>query len=161
MKLYIRQKIFSWKDKFTFYDSNGNDKYHVEGEFFSFGKKLHVYDSQGREAAYIEQKLLSFLPRYFVYVGNEQIAEIVKEMSFFRPKYSINGLGWQVEGDFFAHDYDIVFNGEKIVTINKKWMTWGDCYELNINDESDEIVALSVVLAIDCVLAVKKAASSG
>ena len=44
MKLYLKQKVFSWGDSFTVYDENGNDKYYVEGEIFSFGKKLHIYD---------------------------------------------------------------------------------------------------------------------
>jgi hypothetical protein len=30
-------------------------------------------------------------------------------------------------------------------------MTWGDSYELDIADPADEIVALAVVLTIDCV----------
>ena len=30
MKLYIRQKVFSWKDKFKVFDEAGNDKYYVE-----------------------------------------------------------------------------------------------------------------------------------
>ena len=33
----------------------------------------------------------------------------------------------------------------------KEWMTWGDSYELDIVNPSDEIVALAVVLTIDCV----------
>jgi uncharacterized protein YxjI len=30
-------------------------------------------------------------------------------------------------------------------------MTWGDTYEIDIADPADEIVAMAVVLAIDCV----------
>ena len=70
MKLYIKQKVFSWGDKFTVKDVNGEDRYFVEGEIFSWGKKLHVYDMCGNEVAFIQQKLFSFLPRYFVYVGD-------------------------------------------------------------------------------------------
>jgi uncharacterized protein YxjI len=44
MKLYIKQKVFSWADRFTVKDENGADRYFVEGEMFSWGKKLHVYD---------------------------------------------------------------------------------------------------------------------
>lgn len=153
MKLYIRQKVFSWADRFNVMDEYGQDKYHVEGEFFSFGKKLHVYNTSGSESAFIQQKLFSFLPRYFVFVQGIQIAEIVKEFTFLHPKYSIDGLGWEIEGDFWAHDYEITQNGLVIVTIHKEWMTWGDCYELDIADERDEITALSVVLAIDCAMA--------
>ncbi|MBQ8503773.1 MAG: LURP-one-related family protein [Clostridia bacterium] len=160
MKLYIKQKVFSWNDKFTVYDEYGYDRYYVEGEFFSFGKKLHVYDLNGREVAFIEQKVMSFLPRFFVYVNGAQVAEIVKQFTFFRPKYSIDGLGWNIEGSFWAHDYEITQNGRPIVTIMKEWMTWGDCYELNIANPQDEIVALAVVLTIDCVMAAQQAAAS-
>ena len=153
MKLYIKQKVFTWGDKFTVKDINGNDRYYVEGEVFSWGKKLHVYDMNGNEAAFIQQKVFSFLPRYFVYVGDEQVAEIVKEFSFLFPRYSIEGLGWDIEGRFMAHDYEITQNGRPIVTISKEWITWGDSYELDIADSKDEIVALAVVLTIDAVMA--------
>ncbi len=160
MKLYIKQKVFSWNDKFKVFDEQGNERYFVEGEFFSLGKKLHVYDSERNEAAFIAQKLFSFLPRYFVYVNGNEVAEIVKHFSLFRPKYTIEGLGWEINGDFFAHDYVISRNGRNIVSISKQWMTWGDCYELEIENENDEIVALAVVLAIDCVMAAQNAAAS-
>lgn len=160
MKLYMRQKVFSWVDKFTVKDENGQDKYNVEGEFFSFGKKLHVYNAIGTETAFIQQKVFSFLPRYFVFVDGQQVAEINKEFTFLRPKYSIEGLGWGINGSFMAHDYEIVQNGRTIVTIHKAWMTWGDCYELNITDAKDEVVALTVVLAIDCVMAAEAASSN-
>ena len=152
MKLYIKEKVFSWGDKFTVKDEFGNDKYLVQGEVFSWGKKLHVYDHAGREVAFIKQEVWSFLPRYYVFCGDEQIAEIKKEFSFFFPRYSIQGLGWEIEGKFMAHDYEITQNGDSIVSIRKEWMTWGDSYELNIVYPQDEIVALAVVLTIDCVM---------
>ena len=160
MKLYIRQKVFSWVDRFTVKDESGADKYLVEGEFFSWGKKLHVSDLNGNEVAFIQQKVFSFLPKFFVFIDGRQIAEIVKEFTFFRPKYGIEGLGWEIEGSFMAHDYKITKQGRSIVTIHKEWMTWGDCYELDVVSEQDEIISLSVVLAIDCVMAAEGAAAS-
>lgn len=152
MKLYIKQKIFSWNDKFSVFDVNGEERYFVEGEFFSWGKKLHVYDSAQREAAFIRQEVLTFLPKFIVSVDGQEIAEIVKEFTFFKPKYRIDGLGWAIDGDFWDHDYEITKNGSTIVSISKEWFTWGDCYELDIESPEDEITALAVVLAIDCVL---------
>ena len=38
VRLYIKQKVFSWGDKFTVRDENGRDRYYVEGEIFTFGK---------------------------------------------------------------------------------------------------------------------------
>ena len=160
MKLYIKEKVFSWGDKFTVKDSHGEDKYIVEGEVFTFGKKLHVYDKQGREVAFIKQEVWSFLPRYYVFCGDRQIAEIKKEFTFLFPRYTIEGLGWEIDGSFMAHDYQITKRGRKIVTISKEWMTWGDSYELDIADPADELVALAVVIAIDCVTEANSAAAS-
>ena len=160
MELYIKQKVFSWGDKFTVKDEYGNDKYFVQGEVFSWGKKLHVYDSVGREVAFIKQEVWSFLPRFYVFCGDEQIAEIKKEFTFLFQRYSIQGLGWEIEGKLMAHDYEITKNGELIVSISKEWMTWGDSYELSIANPEDEIVALAVVLSIDCVMEAGSRASA-
>ena len=160
MKLYIKEKVFSWGDKFTVKDAYGEDKYIVEGEVFTFGKKLHVYDRSGREVAFIKQEVWSFLPRYYVFCGDRQIAEIKKEFTFLCPRYTIEGLGWEIDGSFMAHDYQITKRDRKIVTISKEWMTWGDSYELDIADPADELVALAVVIAIDCVTETASAAAS-
>lgn len=151
MKLYIKEKVFSWGDKFTVKDIDGYDKYLVEGEVFTWGKKLHVYDISGREVAFIKQELWSFLPRYQVFCGNRQVAEIKKEFTFLFPKYTIAGLGWEIDGSFMAHEYQITKAGRNIVSISKEWMTWGDSYELDIANPADEIIALAVVITIDCV----------
>ena len=152
MKLYMKQKVFSWADTFTVKDSMGEDQYFIKGEAFSWGKKLHVYDRSGREVAFVRQKLWTFMPRYMVSVNGTDVAEIVKEFTFLRPKYSILGPGWEVDGSFWEHDYEVTENGRPIVSIRKEWMTWGDTYELDIADAGNEVMALAVVLAIDCVL---------
>lgn len=151
MRLYIKEKVFSWGDKFTVKDEDGNTKYVVEGEVFSWGKKLHVYDTNGDEVAFIKQELFSFLPRYSVFCNNEQVVEIRKEFSLIFPKYRIDGRGWEIRGKFMEHDYEITKRGQTIVSIKKEWMTWGDSYKLDIMNPEDEIIALAVVLTIDCV----------
>ena len=153
MKLYIKQKVFSWGDKFTVKDAAGQDRYYVEGEVFTWGKKLHVYDMDGNEAAFIQQKMFSFLPTYHVFINDNQVAEIVKEFSFFKPYYTIYGPGWEAAGKFLYHDYEITQGEFPVATIQKEWMTWGDCYELDVPNPNHEVLALAVVLAIDCVIA--------
>ena len=151
MKLYMREKVFSWNERFTVWDENGNDKYYVEGEFFSLGKKLHLLGACGDEVAFIRQELLTLMPRFTVTVAGREIAQIRKEFTFFFQRYVIDGLGWEIDGDVWAHDYEIRKNGRIIVRITKEWLTWGDSYVLDILDPADELVALAVVLTIDCV----------
>lgn len=160
MKLYIKQKVFSWRNRFTVKDEYGEDKYYVEGELFSWGHKLHIFDKQNTEVAFIQQKVLSFLPKYYVFRNGIQIAEIVKLFTFFKPKYSITGLDWAIEGSVWAHDYKITSKGRQIVSIQKEWFTWGDSYVLDIENPDDEILALAVMLTIDCVMATAASSSS-
>lgn len=152
MRLYIRQKVFSWGDQFAVIDEDGRERYYVKGEVFTFGKKLHVYDAHGREVAFIKQQIWSWLPKYHVFCGERHVADIKKEFTFAFPRYTVSGLGWEVSGNFWAHDYEIAKSGEPIVYINKAWMSWGDSYRLDIVNPQDEIMALAVVLTIDCVL---------
>ncbi len=152
MKFYIQQRVFTFGDKFSIYDQNENECFYVEGEVFTFGKKLHLYSANGNEAAFIHQKLFSFLPKYYISVGGNDIAEVVKEFTFFRNEYTVHGLGWRVSGDFMDHDYSITSEDRTIAVISKQWFSWGDAYEIDIADGIDPALAIAVVLIIDACL---------
>lgn len=161
MKLYIKEKVFSWYDQFSVTNNWGEERYYVEGELFSFGKKLHIMYPDGTEAATIHQKLWSFFPSYDVYINGCRVTRVIKKFSFLRPSYSIEGLGWEMIGNFWEHNYEINDAGKRIASIRKEWMAWGDSYELDISDSSPELMALAVVLIIDCVAESRAAASAG
>ncbi|MBE6612615.1 MAG: hypothetical protein E7632_08990 [Ruminococcaceae bacterium] len=152
MKLYMKQRWFSWGDVFHIYNPDGSERFAVEGEIFTFGRKLHLYDMAGRELAFVRQELLTFLPRYTILKGDTEIAEVVKEFTFFRHEYTVEGLGWTVSGDFLDHDYEITGGGRRVASVSKEWFTLGDAYEIDIADGVDEIAALAVVLVIDACL---------
>ena len=152
MNLYMQQKVFSFRDKFWIYDQHGNGKYYVEGEIFSFGKKLHIYDANNQEVMYISQKLLSFLPKYEIYSEQGLVAEVVKDFTFFKQKYEVNGPGWIVEGDFFEHEYKIIDRGGVVAAVSKKWLSFGDSYEIQMSDSVKDAFVLAIVLVIDACL---------
>ncbi|MDR0838479.1 MAG: LURP-one-related family protein [Oscillospiraceae bacterium] len=147
----MRQQVFSWRDKFHIKDERGDDRYYVEGEIFALGKKLHVFDSAGREVAFIRQKLLALLPKYYIEIGGGTI-EIVKEFTLLKPRFRFNGLPWTLQGDFWAHEYTLSDGGRVVMQLSKRWLTWGDTYELDIADTNNELLCLCVALAVDCVL---------
>lgn len=152
MKLLIKEKAFSWTDTFTVKDEQGNDRWFVKGELFSFGRKLHVTDVYGEEIARIEQELFHFRRRYNVTIRGRQTASVVQEFTFFKPRYTVEGPGWDVQGNFWGHEFTVTDGGRTVVTISKEWFTWGDCYVLDVEDGTDELTALAVVLAIDCMV---------
>lgn len=152
MKLLIKEKAFSWTDTFTVKDEQGGDRWFVKGELFSFGRKLHVTDVYDEEIAKIEQELFRFRRRYNVTVRGRQTASVVQEFTFLRPRYTVEGPGWDVQGNFWGHEFTVTEGGRTVVTISKEWFTWGDCYVLDVADGTDELTALAVVLAIDCMV---------
>ena len=149
MNLYIKQRVFSFGDKFHVYGDDGEEKYYVEGEAFSFGKKLHLFDMNGRRLADINQKLLSFYPRYYVTTCENRTFEIVKHFTFLRHVYEVNPFGWLVQGDFYDHSYEISNGEEVIIGVQRQWFTFGDAYQIYIKDGIDVVSALSIVLVID------------
>ena len=159
MKLYIKQKVFSWRDRFSIKDVNGSDRWFAQGELFTFGRKLHVYDADGAEVAFIRRKILSFLHRYYIEVGGG-VYEFVREFTFFRPKYTMRNLDWVIDGNFWEHNYCANDNKGEIMRISKAWLSCGDFYELDIRDAQSELLCLCVALAIDCITADTAAAAS-
>lgn len=155
MTLYMDQKVFSWSDKFSIKDANNNPRYFVEGELFSWGHKLHIYNTAGDEVAFVSQKVMTFKPKFEVIINGETVVEVVKEFSFFTPRYTLLGTDWTVDGDFFSRSYEISCGNSFVASIKKAWLSWGDSYEININDNINEILVIATVLAIDCVLEAK------
>lgn len=149
MKLYMKQKIFSWADTFGIFDGEKNRRYTVKGEIIALGKKLHLYDEQGNELAYVKEKIVSLLPEYIIYIRGQKTAKIVKDITLFRPKYTVKELDWKVKGDILDHEYEIRRKKEVIAAVSKKWFAIGDTYEIDINDSADELTVLATVLAID------------
>ncbi len=160
MKYYINQKVFSLKDRFTVLDENGVVCFRAEGEGFTLTRKLHLYDHENNEVAFIHQLFKVWRPCFEVYTGGKLFCRVRRAKPMFRPGYDLEGLDWTVTGRWHEHEFTIVSKERVIVSIYKVWMSWGDSYEIDIQDPADEIPALAVVLAIDAVQADAAAAAA-
>jgi len=163
MKFYIREKIFSIGDSFSIKDVSGNDVFIVEGRIFSFGNKLRIYDMYNNEIVYIEQKLFKLLPEYNIYLNGNHAAKVKKEFTFFSNRFDIdsNMGNYEIQGDFFAHDFSITKNSSEVAVITKKWVSFGDTYEINIDEQENYAFILALVIVIDQVLHDNKNGNNG
>ncbi len=149
MRLLIKQRVFSWGEKFDIYDEQGNVKYFVKGEIFSLGHQLHVYDKFENEIGGVHQQLLTFLPKYDIVMGGQKRGTIVKQFTFFKQQYDVDFNGWHVDGDFLDWNYDVYSGGRPIIHISKEWLAWGDTYTIDFENPADELMGLMLVIAID------------
>lgn len=149
MRLMIKQRVFSWGEKFDIYDEQGNVKYFVKGELFSFGHQLHVYDMYDREIGSVHEKIFSFPKQFEIVTGGVPRGHITKQFTLFWQKYDIDFNGWHVDGNFLDWNYDVYSGGRPIIRINKEWLTWGDTYIIDFENPEDELMGLMLVIAID------------
>ena len=149
MKLYFKQRFFSWFDSYDIYDEAGNTVFTVEGQL-AWAKTLHISDKNGTHIATLKREIFTFLPEFCIYKGDTLAGRISKELSLFSPKYNIDFNGWHIDGDFFEWDYTIMgSNGEQIAVVSKELLNFTDTYVINTVHDADALDALMFTLAID------------
>ena len=150
MQLYIRQRMFSWTDSYDVFDETGAAKYEVRAEFFTLGHQIHVYEKKtGREVGSVHEKLLTFLPQFQIVIDGQVRGAVRKELSLFRPRYSVDYRDWQAEGDFMGWDYRVHRGSTEVLSISKEIFHFTDTYVLEFQNPANEISGLLLVLAID------------
>ena len=144
MKLYFKQRMFSWFDSYDIYhmDDSGAVAFTVEGKL-AWGHCLHILDPMGRQ-------VFTFLPKFDLYIGEQCVGTICKEFTFLRPSFTLDCKGWRVEGSFMEWDYTILdAQNRQVATVSKELFHWTDTYVIDVAEEQDALYALMIVLAID------------
>ncbi|MDP4092316.1 MAG: LURP-one-related family protein [Bacillota bacterium] len=152
MRYIVRQKIFSLGDSFAIKDITGNDVFIVRSQVLSLGHKLRIFDLSGNELCFIEQKLFRFMPEYNIYIAGQQVANIKKKFAFLKNDFVINTndmTQYVVQGDFWAHEFNLVKNGRITARISKQFFAMSDTYGVDIEDGEDQISNLALAIVID------------
>jgi uncharacterized protein YxjI len=152
--VYLKQKVFAIRDEYKVYDDMQNVLYEAKGKFISLNSHKDIFKGGETTPIYtIRQKILTFVPTYFLYDANQQIvAKLAQQLlAFFGVKFNlvVQGKPFKIQGDFFGYNYSISDESGMVVQIQKKFLAWGDTYQLAIEDSFDEALAVSVVLMID------------
>ena len=89
MKMYFKQRLFSWLDSYDIFDENGNTIYTVESQL-SWGHCLHILDASGHDIGVVKEQILTIMPRFAIYADGEQIGMIYRNFTFLHPSYTID-----------------------------------------------------------------------
>ena len=152
MKYYIKQSVFTLAESFTVKNEYAEDVYRVEGSFFRYPKEFNIYDMNGRLVSHIEKQMMKMFSHFDIKTQNVSLT-VRNNFSFFRQSISIVGSDWNLVGDFWSHNYQVIQGNHPIMTIQKHWFTWGDSYELNIANPDDVALCLSIVIVVDKLIA--------
>ncbi|MFN7139198.1 MAG: LURP-one-related/scramblase family protein [Limisphaerales bacterium] len=153
MRYVMKQKWLSWGTDFTIQDSEGTDRFHVDGAALSFGNKLSFQDMARNELAFISQKLLSWGPTYEIYRQDRLVAVVKKEVfTFFRCKFTVDVPGpddLEAQGDFLDREYSFSRGNEVVASVSKKWFKWTDTYGIDVTPGNDDVLILASAVVID------------
>lgn len=154
MLYQMKQKIWTLGDRYTIKDANGHDCFRVEGRVWTLGDKLSFQDMSGQELAFIEQKLLRLRPTYVIYRRDELFAEVVKDWTFLKSRFTVDVPGpndYVVKGDFFDHEFEFLRSDRPVARVSREYFTWAGTYGIWIVDGEDDVTILATAVVIDLV----------
>jgi len=150
---YLKQKVFSFADRYKVFDENQKIVYHCDGTLFSFSHKMSLIETATGKLLYtLKRQIFSFLPTYHLTDPNsKEVATIKKRISLFHHRLDIESDFGQfmIDGDVFAHRFSISANGQTVVDFAKKWVSWGDSYEIAVYPEDHIDFFIALVIMID------------
>ena len=162
MKLHIKGKIISIHKKMEVLDENDNLAYQVSSKALSIHDKTYITDSQGNEIAYIHAKAISIHQVHYVEMNNGINFEIRLELG--HPIHNVLDIiefGWQIRGQFAAHDYEIAdSNGNVLAAAHRKWFSAHGIYYLDIFDDSKSDMLLAAYIVLEHILSNQEASAS-
>jgi len=151
MKYYVKQKVFSLRDKFTIKDYSQNDVYQVQGKFMSISNKLELLNMDGSQVLNAKKKLFKLFKTYNIFSNHDEELATIKKKFSIRPKFDVfvGNDELTVQGSLFAHSFSIMKDNEDLASISKKVFSFGDAYEIDIADETKKELFLFIVIIID------------
>eukprot|EP01132_Coremiostelium_polycephalum_P002471 gene2471-3057_t len=116
---------------------------------------MKMYDNNVEDPKllyYIEEQCRLGYHHYKVFEGRDTEVAFIKQKSLFKPKLEITSEkygDYTLKGKLGAHNFQILNDGLPIGSVTKKWLSWGDTYELDILDSFDYTFFTALVIAID------------
>lgn len=152
MQYFIKQKVFSLKDKFNVVNGNQETLFQVEGKMFSLRNKLNLMDPSGATLFTAQKKLFKIFPEYII-LSNDgtEVARVKRKFSILTQKYDVfeGNNEMDVEGNFLGHSFQVNKNGRIAASIIKKYLSFGDSYVIDVEDENNAVLYLFIVIIID------------
>ncbi|MBR4457184.1 MAG: hypothetical protein IKS32_13355 [Solobacterium sp.] len=68
-------------------------------------------------------------------------------------RHQVGIVNWDVTGLPLDHDFTVTRGFGTVASIHKKWMSFGDCYELHVAEGEDELLALAVMIGLNAIQA--------
>lgn len=160
-KLYFDAKGLAMLNyKFEIRDEAGNLCYKAATVTESLtrhnAKLFDAYDNEIIKVSQQKKLTLSAMNFDLLNSAGQVVCEAIQKVKFVTFTYDLKPLDINIAGNFIKMTFDFTRNGQPIAHVRKKFMSWGDCYEVEIFDPSLEVIFLASVLMIQLVIAAQR-----
>lgn len=154
MRYFIKQKVFSLRDKFNITNEQQDTLYQVEGKLISITNKLFLTNPTGDLVLKAKKKLFRIFAEYNIESPEGNHLAKVKRRFSIRPNFTVtaNNRTLDVHGNFIAHSFNVSEGGQEVVSIKKKLFSFGDSYVIDVHDTAQEELYLFIVIIIDQII---------
>lgn len=150
---YLKQKVFALRDRYKIYDEKQTAIYHCEGKLFALRPKVDlIRTADGARLFTLKRRLFALMPSFYLYdAEGKEVAKIRKRFTVFRPKIDIESDygAFLAEGDFYAHQFSVTMGSTPAIDVRKKYLSWGDSYQITIYLDEHEAFLLALTVMID------------
>jgi len=152
--LYTSRYLFSFHKDIDVTDDNDNLVYHSSSKLFSFTNETTITDAQDRVVASIEKKLFSLHSIHYIDVVGGKSFELSKDLfRLLDMKFTINELGWTLQGDFSNLNFVLYNNQERVIAVvGQKLFSMRDKYCIDLYDVNEEATVVAIVITLENML---------
>lgn len=154
-KLFFDEKYFEITDHYPIVNEKNEDVYFFDQAFKLQGYNSRLTDADGKLLFEMERQLISFMPKYSVRFYNGETLDVHKMVSFAHKEISISTSNERIHlsGDVFNNNFEIINQNEKVIgTVKKHVISFNDSYELDVIDQSYELILVAIVICLNNIL---------
>jgi uncharacterized protein YxjI len=147
----MREKMIAIGDDYWIEDDSGTKVYKVNGKVARIRDTWVLEDAGGHEVSKIRERKLSVRDAIKIEYGGRE-AKVKKALVGIRDRFHVeveDGEDLRVKGNIVDHEYEIERDGDTIAEVSKKWFRVRDTYGVDVFDEADSVLVLSVTVAVD------------
>ena len=154
MKYSVQQKILTLlRNQYDIKDEKENAIYHVKSSIM-FPYKLTFYDNKEEVVLQIKKRYFRAFPRYDIRVNDELVAILKAKFGVFKKKFKIVSKKEQlndtkIQGDIIGFSFQFTKDEKLVASVGKKFLSVGDKYSLDIQDEDNKDIYLAVAIVVD------------
>lgn len=150
----VHQQLLSIGDDYWIENEEGQKAYKIDGKALRIRKTLVLEDAQGKPLCKIQERMLRIKDTMEIEdADGKRIALVQKALlTPFRDRWVVkirSGPDLVVQGNLLDHEYTIKHGVKRVAEISKKWFKLSDTYGVEIDDDQDDFVILTVAIAID------------